>query len=242
MLEVENLTGGYHNTEIIKNLNFTVKEGELLGLIGLNGAGKSTTIKHLIGILHPMKGSIILNGVPLSDSINYRKQIAYIPESPILYEELTLKDHINLVIEAYQLNSEQTWIKANELLKLFRLENRLEWLPINFSKGMKQKVMIVCAFITNAKLLIIDEPFLGLDPLAIDDFLNLIEERKKISSILMSTHVLDAAEKHCDKFALVNKGKIDLLGSVTDFKDHYNQPNATLNDIYLSLARSGDIS
>lgn len=122
-----------------------------------------------------MKGSIALNGVTLAqDPQSYKSQIAYIPETPILYEELTLKEHLEMTMLAYGLDQEQAWQRAHDLLKTFRLANKLDWFPANFSKGMKQKVMIVCAFITNAKLFIIDEPFLGLDPLAVHDLLALI--------------------------------------------------------------------
>ena len=106
--------------------------------------------------------------------------MAYIPETPILYEELTLREHIELTIMAYGLEAKSAWQRAQKLLELFRLENKLDWFPANFSKGMKQKVMIVCAFITEAKLYIIDEPFLGLDPLATQDLLDLIDQKSKL--------------------------------------------------------------
>ncbi|WP_353989127.1 ABC transporter ATP-binding protein [Pediococcus argentinicus] len=239
-LEVKALTGGYTQVPVIKDLSFTVNDGELMGLIGLNGAGKSTTINHIIGLLTPQKGSIILNGINLKDNPNdFKKQMAYVPEFPVLYEELTLREHIDLTIKAYDLDSERTWAEAKRLLKTFRLEKRLDWFPANFSKGMKQKVMIVCAFITQAKLFVIDEPFLGLDPLAVDDLLQLINQKKKAgASILMSTHVLDTAEKYCDQFALLNNGVLESVGTVADFKTQFNQPGASLSEIYLKLARS----
>lgn len=239
-LEVKALTGGYTQVPVIKDLSFTVNDGELMGLIGLNGAGKSTTINHIIGLLTPQKGSIILNGINLKDNPNdFKKQMAYVPEFPVLYEELTLREHIDLTIKAYDLDSERTWAEAKRLLKTFRLEKRLDWFPANFSKGMKQKVMIVCAFITQAKLFVIDEPFLGLDPLAVDDLLQLINQKKKAgASILMSTHVLDTAEKYCDQFALLNNGVLESVGTVADFQTQFNQPGASLSEIYLKLARS----
>ncbi|GEP19154.1 ABC transporter ATP-binding protein [Pediococcus argentinicus] len=239
-LEVKALTGGYTQVPVIKDLSFTVNDGELMGLIGLNGAGKSTTINHIIGLLTPQKGSIILNGINLKDNPNdFKKQMAYVPEFPVLYEELTLREHIDLTIKAYDLDSERTWVEAKKLLKTFRLDKRLDWFPANFSKGMKQKVMIVCAFITQAKLFVIDEPFLGLDPLAVDDLLKLIDQKKKSgASILMSTHVLDTAEKYCDQFALLNNGVLESVGTVADFQTQFNQPGASLSEIYLKLARS----
>ncbi|MCG6527812.1 ABC transporter ATP-binding protein, partial [Vibrio parahaemolyticus] len=143
-------------------------DGELVGLIGLNGAGKSTTIKEIIGLLQPHTGKITINGLSLKeDPQAYRKQIGYIPETPSLYEELTLKEHIEVTAMAYDIPKDVALQRAERLLKTFRLENKLDWFPANFSKGMKQKVMVLCAFLIEPSLYIIDEPFLGLDPLAI---------------------------------------------------------------------------
>src|SRR5699024_10348607 len=210
VLEIKNLIGGYSRIPVLKGISFQVKPGELVGLIGLNGAGKSTTINHVIGLLRPFSGEITLNGINIQqDPVDYKKQIAYVPETPILYDELTLREHIELTIKAYSLNTEEAWIRARKLLKTFRLDNKFDWFPANFSKGMKQKVMICCALMTNAKLLIVDEPFYGLDPLAVHDLLELIEERKKAgTAVLMSTHVLDTAQRYCDRFVLLANGKV----------------------------------
>jgi ABC-type multidrug transport system, ATPase component len=154
-LEVKELTGGYGQVSVLKKETFTVESGQVVGLIGLNGAGKSTTIKHIIGLLTPRGGQILIDGISLHDDVEkYRKKIAYVPEMPILYPELTLKEHIDLTIMAYDLDHDKTWANANKLLKTFRLDNKLDWFPQNFSKGMKQKVMIVCAFMTDASLLL----------------------------------------------------------------------------------------
>lgn len=236
-LTVSHLVGGYSQIPVLKDISFEVAPGELVGLIGLNGAGKSTTINHIIGLLTPMKGTITLNGVTLAtDAQAYKQQLAYIPETPVLYEELTLKEHLEMTMLAYGLDQKQAWERAHQLLTLFRLDNKLDWFPANFSKGMKQKVMIVCAFITNAKLYIIDEPFLGLDPLAVHDLLQLIGEVKQAgASVLMSTHVLDTAEKFCDRFVLLHSGEIQTQGTFDEIKANYPYAGESLNDIYLSL-------
>ena len=164
-LEVNQIVGGYSQIPVLHKVSFTVKPGELVGLIGLNGAGKSTTINHVIGLLRPFSGSITLNGTKIDQNpAEYKRQIAYVPEAPVLYNELTLREHLELTMTAYGLDPDQTWPRAHKLLKTFRLDNKLDWFPADFSKGMKQKVMICCAFMTNAKLLIVDEPFYGLDP------------------------------------------------------------------------------
>ncbi|MFD1417964.1 ABC transporter ATP-binding protein [Companilactobacillus keshanensis] len=237
-LELKELTGGYGQVSVLKKETFTVEDGQVVGLIGLNGAGKSTTIKHIIGLLTPRGGQILIDGLSLQDNVEeYRKKIAYVPEMPILYSELTLKEHINLTIMAYGLDHDKTWDKAHELLKTFRLDNKLDWFPQNFSKGMKQKVMIVCAFMTDARLFIIDEPFTGLDPLAVNDLLNIVEEKKqKGCSVLMSTHVLATVQDHADKFILLNHGQVRADGTLDELKEKFDMQNGNLDDIYIKMS------
>ena len=144
VLEISNLGGGYNRRKIIDNINIQIPKGSITALIGLNGAGKSTTIKHILGLLRPMEGEIKVNGITITrDNEKYRKSISYIPESPVLYEELTLEEHINLTAMAYGLDMEDTWEKADKLLELFKLSDKKKFLPVHFSKGMKQKVMII---------------------------------------------------------------------------------------------------
>ncbi len=214
---------------------------QVVGLIGLNGAGKSTTIKHIIGLLTPQKGTITLDGVTLqSNPDQYRQKVAYVPETPVLYPELTLKEHLELTMMAYDLNVEETWVKANALLKRFRLDNKLDWFPVHFSKGMRQKVMIVNAFMTNADLFIIDEPFTGLDPLAIHDLLEIIAEKKaQGAAILMSTHILATAQQYADSFVLLNQGRVRTTGTLEELKIEFNMADADLDDIYLQMTKEG---
>lgn len=240
-LKVSNLTGGYSSIPVLKKETFNVNDGELVSLIGLNGSGKSTTINHIMGLMEPFSGTITVNGIKISDDVEkYKQQIAYIPEMPVLYNDLTLREHIETTIMAYNLESKEAWENAKKLLEIFRLDNKLDWFPSNFSKGMRQKVMIVCAFITKAQLFVIDEPFLGLDPLAVNDLLQLIDKKKhEGASILMSTHVLDAAEKYCDRFVLINDGTVSYEGTMSEIQTHYADLGNSLNDIYLALAKKG---
>lgn len=239
MLEIKDLTGGYVNIPVLKDVSFTVPSGQLVGLIGLNGAGKSTTINEIIGLLTPYKGSIEINGLSLqSDKNGYRKQIGFIPETPSLYEELTLREHIETVSMAYDIPVEEGLKRAQPFLELFRLSDKLNWFPVHFSKGMKQKVMIICAFIVDPSLFIVDEPFLGLDPVAIADLTRLLaEEKAEGKSILMSTHVLDSAEKMCDSFVILHKGQVRAKGNLADLRVEFGMPDASLNDIYLLLTK-----
>ena len=243
MLEIKNLTGGYVHVPVLKNVSFTVESGKLVGLIGLNGAGKSTTINEIIGLLTPYSGEINIDGLTLrANPREYRQQIGYIPETPSLYEELTLREHIETVAMAYDIEQEQAFERVEPLLKMFRLDQKLDWFPVHFSKGMKQKVMIICAFVVDPSLFIVDEPFLGLDPLAISDLIQLLdEEKKKGKSILMSTHVLDSAEKMCDSFVILHKGQVRAKGDLPQLRQAFDMPEASLNDIYLALTKEEEL-
>nr|WP_279499668.1 ABC transporter ATP-binding protein [Macrococcus goetzii] len=234
-VKVSNLTGGYGNQPVVHNINFELAQGQIIGLIGLNGAGKSTTIKNMLGLLRPLEGDIEINGYKLSsDPFKYRSELSYIPESPVLYDELTLEEHIDMTAMAYNIDVEVAMERAMPILKIFRLEDKLKQFPAHFSKGMKQKVMIICAFIPEPSLHIIDEPFLGLDPLGIQSMLDLmVKAREAGRTVLMSTHILTTAERYCDSFLLMHHGKLIGKGTLNDLRMQFNMPNATLDEIYI---------
>ncbi|MBK3495961.1 ABC transporter ATP-binding protein [Viridibacillus sp. YIM B01967] len=242
VLELQSVTGGYTRKPVIHDLSFAIQPGELVGLIGLNGAGKSTTIKHIIGLMTPKSGDILLNGVSLKGNMDqYRSSFSYIPETPVLYNELTLKEHLELTAMAYGLDEETLKERSEPLLKEFRMEKRLNWFPSHFSKGMRQKVMIMCAFLVNPSLYIIDEPFLGLDPLGIQSLLDQMDEKKRNgSSILMSTHILSTAEKHCDRILLLHNGRLRAQGTMNDLRHAFHMPGATLDDLYIAMTKEQD--
>lgn len=240
VLEVSGLSGGYAGKgRVLHDLNFQVQKGELVGLVGLNGAGKSTTIKHILGLLKADMGSIRVNGVTLKDDLKaYRSQMTYIPEAPELYEQLTLREHLEFTKMAYDLDDQQVEDRLPRLLEQFQMEERLDWFPGHFSKGMKQKVMILCAFLINPALYIVDEPFVGLDPVGIQAFLdNMVEAKKRGSGILMSTHILSTAEQYCDRFIFLHKGQIAMMGPLADIRETFGDSRASLHEIYLSVAR-----
>lgn len=235
MLHVDKLNGGYIGKQVLHDISFEVKKGELVGLIGLNGAGKSTTIKHILGLLDPLSGTVTVDGETLTSSENnYRKKISYIPETPILYETLTLREHLTLMGKAYGLTDEQLEERTMRLAKDMRMEKQLGWFPSVFSKGMRQKAMILCALVTKTPLLIVDEPFVGLDPLAIRQLLRLFDEYKEDSAILMSTHILETAERHCDRFVFLHQGVVIATGTAIELRQAYGlDTHASLDDIYV---------
>ncbi|HDX9577545.1 TPA: ABC transporter ATP-binding protein [Bacillus pseudomycoides] len=242
LLRVENVTGGYTKRPVLQNISFSVKKGELVGLIGLNGAGKSTTIKHIIGLMEPKQGHITINGKALKDDMTaYRSSFSFIPETPVLYEELTLEEHLKLTAMAYGIDEKEYDLRVDKLLKEFRMKNRLKWFPSHFSKGMKQKVMIMSAFLVEPSLYIVDEPFVGLDPLAIQSLLQMMDQMKKSGAgILMSTHILATAERYCDSFIILHQGEIRAQGTLKQLQSEFNMPEATLDDIYIALTKEED--
>ncbi|EAG7108130.1 ABC transporter ATP-binding protein, partial [Listeria monocytogenes] len=150
----------------------------------------------------------------------------------------TLKEHLELTGMAYGISEEELQARMKPLLKEFRLEKKLNWFPAHFSKGMKQKVMIMSAFLIEPKLYIIDEPFVGLDPLGIQSLLNWMDEmRSKGASILMSTHILATAEKYCDTFIIIHQGEIRAEGSLKDLQTNFEMPGASLDEIYIQLTK-----
>lgn len=245
MLEIKQLTGGYPaQSSVIFDISFSVHPGEMVGLIGLNGAGKSTTIKQILGFLRPRSGEILFNGKSLEqDPTQFRKAVSYIPETPYLYTELTLREHLELTALAYNIDRSTFDSRTERLLDLFQMKKRLEWYPSTFSKGMRQKVMIMCAFLVSPSLLIVDEPFVGLDPLAIHSLLELMEELKKEGTgILLSTHVLATAEKHCNRFVLLKDGRVALQGTLGEMRKQADLQGATLDELFIYASQRDDPS
>ena len=242
IVELTSVTGGYSRKPVLHDLSFEIGESELVGLIGLNGAGKSTTIKHIIGLMNAHSGEIRLNGVTFSeDPEKYRKSFSYIPETPVLYEELTLREHLELTAMAYGLDKDVFEARSAALLREFMMEKRLRWFPTHFSKGMRQKVMIMCAFLVNPSLYIIDEPFVGLDPIGIKSLLEQMTERKNEgASVLMSTHILSTAEKYCDRIILLHEGRLRAQGTMDELREIFGRPGASLDDLYIAMTEDND--
>lgn len=221
---------GYEKDQsAIRHIALQVAPGELVGLIGPNGAGKSTTIKTILGLMEYVRGEIELGGK--------RKRYAYVPEQPIFYEYFTLWEHLRLAASAFDIEESAFTAKAEQLLERFRLTEQKHHYPGQFSKGMQQKLMLIIAFILEPDIYIVDEPFVGLDPRATSDFLSLLEdERKRGAGVLMSTHVLDTAERICQSFVLINHGSIVAQGSLQQVRlDADCADDATLFECFHAL-------
>lgn len=230
VLEVAIEEAGYEAGDPrIFDISFQVRRGQLLGLIGPNGAGKSTTLKTLLGLLKHSKAKVIFGG--------NNRSYAYVPEQPVFYEDLTLWEHLDLAAAAYGLDYGQFCDTAERLLRQFGMEPVRNELPAGFSKGMKQKMMLMLGFLVQPDIYIVDEPFIGLDPRATKDFLRLLEaERERGAGVLMSTHVLDTAEKICDDFVLISGGRVAAAGTLEQIRIQAGLPEASLFDCFDELA------
>lgn len=244
VLELEKVSGGYSVAKpVIRDLVFSLNAGEMAGLIGLNGAGKSTTIKHILGLLRVQQGEIRIHGRTLDqDPERYRGAYAYVPESPLLYDELTVREHLEMTAMAYGLERDVYNRRVGPLLERFNMGDKLQLLPSMLSKGMRQKVMIMNAFLVEPDLYIIDEPFLGLDPLGIRSLLELMVEKKEQgAAILMSSHILATLEKYCDRYLILHHGSLVAQGVLEDVRRQAGMPDAPLEDVFYELIQGGGI-
>lgn len=240
ILQLNEVSGGYSlNKPVLHDISFRVQPGEIVGLLGLNGAGKSTTMKHILGTMMPHKGEIFVNQTTLEQSPEiYRGSYAYVPESPVLYDEMTVTEHLQLTRMAYGVGESDYRTRVDELLADFNMEEKADRFPYQLSKGMKQKVMIMCAFMARPPLYIIDEPFLGLDPLGIRSLLErMVNMKKEGASILMSSHILSMLENYCDRYVVLNRGRRIAYGTLHDLRIQTKQSKASLDEIFYSLVK-----
>lgn len=232
MLEIKGLTKKYKNVDknAIEDINLTIENGDIYGFIGPNGAGKSTTIKCLVGIHSFEKGSIMLDGLSIKDNpIEFKHQISYVPDNPDLYEFLTGMEYINFVSNVYDEDVSKEDII--NLAKKFNLENNLLEPIRTYSHGMKQKIALIGALIHKPKLIVLDEPFVGLDPKAAFDLKEIIKELcQNGMMVFFSSHVLEVVEKFCNKIAIIKNGQIVSSGLTDDVKG-----DSSLEEAFLEL-------
>ncbi|MDQ6422362.1 ABC transporter ATP-binding protein [Paenibacillus sp. LHD-117] len=245
VLQVQGLTGGYSpKRPVLHDIGFDIRPGEMVGLIGLNGAGKSTTIKHILGLLTPQQGEVEVAGVRLAQSPEqYRSAFAYVPESPVLFDELTVEEHLRLSGMAYGVREEDYESRAEELLNEFQMRKKRGAFAAHLSKGMRQKVMIMSALLASPPLYIIDEPFLGLDPLGIRSLLDrLVEVKRGGAAILMSSHILSTVEAYCDRFIVMHQGRIAAQGNLDAIRSAagFEGRNGSLEDAFYRLVAGGE--
>ena len=232
MIEIKNVTKKYGENIAISDISFNVNDGEIFGFIGHNGAGKTTLIKSIVGIHEFDQGEIIINGKSIMrNPIECKKQMAYVPDNPELYENMKAIDFINFICDMYEVGLEERTKNINNYAKLFEIENNLNEPISSFSHGMKQKIALISALAHNPKILIMDEPFVGLDPKAVYDVKEIMNEMiKEGKTIFFSTHILDVAEKLCSRVAIIKKGKILKVGNMDEVKG-----DKSLENVFLEL-------
>ncbi|OZB91020.1 ABC transporter ATP-binding protein [Paenibacillus sp. XY044] len=243
VLDIQGLIGGYSlNRPVLHDISFQVGSGEMVGLIGLNGAGKSTTMKHILGLMHPQKGDIRVKGKKREEDAGiYHGALAFVPESPLLYDEMTVREHLEFTARAYGVDRQDYEERADRLSSIFRMQDKMDSLSTQLSKGMRQKVMIMCAFVARPALYIIDEPFLGLDPLGIRSLLDFMVELKEGgSSILLSSHILSTIENYCDRFIVLHQGRVIAQGTLEDIAAQAGRPGLPLEELFYTLVQGRD--
>ena len=230
MISIRNVSKSYDGkVKVLDNISFDIKDGEIFAFIGHNGAGKTTMIKSIIGILDFDSGDIIINNYSIkSDPIKCKKEMAYVPDNPDLYENMRAIDFINFVCDMYDVSNRDDIIKY---AKIFEIDDKLYNDISSFSHGMKQKVALIAALAHNPNVIIMDEPFVGLDPKAVYDVKEIMKKMAHEGKIIFfSTHILDVAEKLCDRVAIIKDGKIVKIGKMKDIKG-----DESLEQVFLEL-------
>ena len=232
MIEIKNVTKKYGNKVAIKDMTFNVDDGDIFAFIGHNGAGKTTLIKAIVGIHDFNEGEILINGKSIKDDpIACKMDMAYVPDNPELYENMKAIDFIDFICDMYDVDQETREKNIHKYAELFEVENVLNDQILSFSHGMKQKIALIAALAHDPKILIMDEPFVGLDPKAVFDFKKVMNEMVKEGKIVFySTHILDVAEKLCSKVAIIKQGKLVKTGTMSEVKG-----DKSLEKVFLEL-------
>lgn len=233
MIEIKNVSKTYNGEKkAIHQVSFDIQDGEIFAFIGHNGAGKTTMIKSLVGILDFEEGDIFVNHKSIKkDPIGCKLEMAYVPDNPDLYENMTAIDFINFVCDMYDTPVNIRKENIEKYAKMFEMNDKLHDDISSFSHGMKQKIALIAALSHNPNVLIMDEPFVGLDPKAVFDMKNVMKEMtKEGKTIFFSTHILDVAEKLCDRVAIIKNGNIVKIGKMKDIKG-----DSSLEKVFLEL-------
>ena len=237
MIIFENVPKKYGTKEALKDLTLTIPEGKIFGFLGHNGAGKSTTIKSLVSIIMPTSGEITVDGKSLKENrLEIKKRIGYVPDTPNMFLQLTAMEYWNLVAAAFDLSEVEKNQKINNLASLFEIRQQVNNEIDSFSHGMRQKVIVIGALLSNPDIWILDEPLTGLDPQAAFDLKKMMKEHVRSgNTVLFSTHVLAVAEQLCDRIGILKEGKLIFVGSLEELKANHSDKD--LETIYLELAR-----
>lgn len=236
MINIENLSKSFGDKLALDNLNLKVKRGEIFGFLGPNGAGKTTTIKMIVGMLKQDKGHILIDGIDtLKDPIEAKKKFAFVPDNPDVYETMTGRQYLNFIGDVFEISLDKREENIKKYQEIFEMKENLDLLISSYSHGMKQKIVLMGALIHEPNLLILDEPMVGLDAKSSFRLKNIMRQLcDSGKSVFFSTHVMEVAEKVCDRIAIINKGKLIAVGSLEEIKNQADD-EGSLEKIFLEL-------
>lgn len=233
MIEIKNVSKTYNGKKkVLKNISFKIESGEIFAFIGHNGAGKTTMIKCIMGILGFEEGDILVDNKSIKEEpLECKRIMAYVADNPDLYENMKAIDFINFICDMYEVSEDIRRENTLKYAKMFEIEDKLNDDISSFSHGMKQKIALIATLAHNPKVLIMDEPFVGLDPKAVYDMKEIMRDMAKDGkTIFFSTHILDVAEKLCDRVAIIKDGTIVKVGKMKDIKG-----DESLEQVFLEL-------
>ena len=232
MIEIKKVTKKYGDKKALDEVSFTVEDGDIFAFIGHNGAGKTTLIKSIVGIHDFDEGDILIDGMSIKEKpVECKKLMAFVPDNPETYEHMKAIDYINFICDMYDVDSKTREENIKKYSTLFGMEGKLNDTIDSYSHGMKQKVVLISALAHDPKILIMDEPFVGLDPKAVFDIKEVLNEMVKEGKIVFySTHILDVAEKLCSRVAIIKQGKIVKSGSMKEIKG-----DKSLENVFMEL-------
>lgn len=238
MLKLSGISKSYNkgNIKAVDNINLEIKSGEIFGFLGPNGAGKTTTIKMIVGLLKPDMGRVMVGNIDAWENpLRAKSMISYVPDNPEIYDKLKGIEYLNFIADMYDVSKAKRQERMNYYLELFNIKDAVGDIIGSYSHGMKQKIVLTAALLSDPDLFILDEPMVGLDP---KSSFNLKEEMRKMcdrgKTVFFSTHVLEVAEKICDRIAIINKGKIIALGTMEELKSHAEE-SKSLENIFLEM-------
>ena len=237
LIQTQNLVKSYGDKLAVNQVSFEVYGGEVFGFLGPNGAGKTTTIKMIVGLLQPTSGSVSVAGYDVNTQpLQAKAASGYVPDSPNLYAKLTGRELLRFVGDLYNLERTQAERRSEELLRMFDLSAAANDTTDSYSHGMQQKTSLAAALMHDPKVLVLDEPTVGLDPKSarlIKDLLRQLADRG--AAIFLSTHILEIAERMCDRIGIINKGELIAVGSIEELRARGQSGQSSLEDIFLSL-------
>ena len=239
MIDIRNLRKRYGPLVAVDGLDLQVRDGELFAFLGPNGAGKTTTIKVLVGLIRPTSGTALVDGLDVvADAVEVKRRIGYVPDAPLLYEKLTAWEYLRLLAGLHGMDARRFEERAEAMLAAFALSHRADGLIEDFSHGMRQKLSFAGAFLHAPGTVIIDEPWVGLDPRAVRDVIQFLKERNREGvTVLMSTHSLAIAERIADRVGILKQGRLVALGTVPEI---LALRQGALEDVFLELTEGDE--